>query len=275
VNLKIALASVRKTLENAKIEDAALEGEILLRHVLNVDRARLFSHLDEKLTQSQANALKSVLERRLNGEPAAYITGRREFFGLDFIVTPGVLVPRPETELLVEKALSLAKTRKISSIADIGTGSGAIAVSVAVNLPSATIYATDISMSALAVARQNASKHGVADRIIFLQGDMLAPLPRPVDLIIANLPYVSTSELPSLKFEPALALDGGTEGMDKLGVFCRQSGDKLSPGGSILMEVGREQSERVMDLLAHAFPSAKIKAENDLAGIERVIIVCL
>ena len=151
--------------------------------------------------------------------PAAYITGHREFYGLDFAVNSSVLVPRPETELLVEKALELARERSLSTIADIGTGCGAIAVSLAVNLPQTRIYATDISAPALEVALSNCRKHGVTDRVTLLEGDMLAPLPEPVDLIVANLPYVREPEMTgvnTLGFEPPLALNGGPDGLDKI-----------------------------------------------------------
>jgi len=210
------------------------------------------------------------VERRRRGEPSAYITGHREFFGLDFIINPHVLIPRPETELLVEKAIDLCRIRSISTITDIGTGCGAIAVSLAVNLAGVTVYATDVSSTALEVAAQNCAKYGVKDRIIFLQGDLLGPLPEPVDMIIANLPYVRKSDL-AAGFEPELALNGGEDGLDKIKILCRQADEKLRKNGNLLLEIGQGQAEAVTAILRQSFPSALIEIDLDLAGIERMI----
>jgi release factor glutamine methyltransferase len=174
----------------------------------------------------------------------------------------------------VEKAINLARSQAISRIADIGTGCGAIAISLAVNLPGATVYATDISAPALEVARENCRRHGVAGSIVLLEGDMLAPLPEPVDLLIANLPYVRESDLPRrgpLSYEPALALNGGKDGLDSLRVLCRQAGRKLRRRGLILLEIGQGQAETVTALLQEIYPSGSIEVERDLAGIERVV----
>jgi release factor glutamine methyltransferase len=274
VNLKQALDYARAVLRDKDIEDAALEGEILLRHILGIERAHLFSHLDDELTSRQGAALKRALVRRRKGEPTAYITGHREFYGLDFIVNHNVLIPRPESELLIAKAIDIIKSHKIKQIADIGTGSGAIAISVAVGVPEVMIYATDISKRALAVASKNCRRHGVADRIIPLQGDMLGPLPGPVDLIIANLPYVKASDLPAggpLSFEPSLALDGGADGLDWISILCRQVGSRLKQKGYLLLEIGQGQAERVSELLRKEFPAAVIEIDRDLAGIERIV----
>jgi len=274
VNRRQALAYARGTLADSNIDDASLEGEILLRHVLGLSRARLYSDIDRNVSPAHDKALRKLLERRIQGEPSAYITGHREFYGLDFRVDRNVLIPRPETELLVEKAIRLAQSHAISRTADIGTGCGAIAISLAANLPGVTIYATDVSAPALEVARTNCKKHGVADRIVFLQGDMLEPLPEPVDLIIANLPYVRESDLSRsgpLSFEPALALNGGEDGLDRIRVLCRQAGNKLRSQGFILLEIGQGQAEETAALSQEIFPSARIEIESDLAGIERVV----
>jgi release factor glutamine methyltransferase len=278
VNLQQALNHAHAALRDNNIEDAALEGEILLRHVLGIDRARLYSHLDEEIGTRHEEALKRALERRWQGEPVAYITGHREFYGLDFSVDRNVLIPRPESELLVARAIEIVKNRKITQIADIGTGSGAIAISVAASLPGVTVYATDISTEALEVAAKNCERHGVTDRVILLQGDMLEPLPGPVDLIIANLPYVRASDLPAdgtLRFEPMLALDGGKDGLDRISVFCRRAGTKLNQRGCLLLEIGQGQAEQVGALLRKEFPAAVIEINRDLAGIERVVSLCL
>jgi release factor glutamine methyltransferase len=270
VKRRQALTQARDILADNHIDDAFLEGEILLRHVLGIDRARLFSDLDCDISHSHVEELMQLVERRRRGEPSAYITGHREFFGLDFIINHHVLIPRPETELLVEKAIDLCRTRSISTIADIGTGCGAIAVSLAVNLPGLTVYATDVSSPALEIAAQNGAKYGVKDRIILLQGDLLGPLPEPVDMIIANLPYVRKSDL-TAGFEPELALNGGENGLDKIKILCRQADERLRKNGSLLLEIGQGQAEAVKIILRRAFPSALIEIDRDLAGIERMI----
>jgi release factor glutamine methyltransferase len=278
MNLKQALAHTRKTLRDKEIEDASLEGEILLRYILGVDRAHLFSHLEYQLDFEQKKALDRALKRRLNGEPTAYLTGHREFYGLDFFVNRRVLIPRPETELIIEKAIEMAGKRKITTIADIGTGSGAIAISLAVNLPQVTVYATDISAPALEVAAKNCHNYGVANRVILLQGNMLEPLTEPVDIIIANLPYVKASDLAAqenLTFEPPLALNGGEDGLDIIRTFCNQAGEKLNPEGCLLLEIGQGQAAPVTVLLKKAFPRGLIEISRDLAGIARVVSLCL
>jgi release factor glutamine methyltransferase len=272
---KQALSRARGILAPQNIEDTPLECELLLRHVLGISRTQLYLDLDRRLSPEEEEAFRQLLRRRLSGEPAAYITGHREFYGLDFDVDPRVLIPRPESELLVEEALGLAQEHPLSTIAEVGTGSGAIAISLALELPEAKIYATDISAPALEVARRNCQKHEVIDRICFLSGDMLEPLPEPVDLIIANLPYVRKSELAGMRFEPRLALDGGRDGMGKIRRLCRQLGGKLRPGGFLLLEIGVGQGKEVTALLNALFPTGKIKLMPDLSGIERVVSLSL
>jgi release factor glutamine methyltransferase len=270
-----ALSRARSTLAQGNIEDAPLEGELLLRHVLGISRTQLYLDLDLELNPSHEEAFRQLIERRLSGEPAAYIIGRSEFYGLDFYVDPRVLIPRPESELLVERTVALAQNHPLSTIAEVGTGSGAIAISLALELPRAKIYATDISAPALEVARVNCQRHGVIDRVCLLHGDMLDSLPEPVDLIIANLPYVRKSELSGVKFEPRLALDGGSDGMEKIRQLCRQAGGKLRPGGCLLLEIGEGQGVAVTTLLNRLFPRAKIEVIPDLSGIERVVSLSL
>jgi release factor glutamine methyltransferase len=278
VNLKQALVHSRRSLRLKQIEEASLEGEILLRHTVGMSRASLFSKLEFPLDSEQEKALNQALDRRLRGEPTAYITGHREFYGLDFEVDCDVLIPRPESEILVEKAIELCGKRGISIIADIGIGSGAIAVSLAMNLPMVTIYGVDISAPALNVARNNCDKHHVTDRITLLQGNLMEPLKKPVDMIIANLPYIKEDDLKVqgyLKYEPQLALNGGEDGLDLIKEFCSQSGKKVNPGGCILMEIGQGQAENVTVLIKNVFPEASIEINRDLAGIERLVSVCL
>ncbi len=278
MTLKQALSQARGLLAANNIEDTALESELLLRHALKISRVQLYLDLSRELSPKQEGAFWRLVKRRLNGEPTAYITGHREFYGFDFYVASSVLVPRPESELLVEKALNLAHHRNISTIAEIGTGCGAIAISLALNLPEAKIYASDISAPALKVALFNCQKHGVANRICLLQGDILDPLPEPVDLIVANLPYVRESELPPtgpVSFEPILALNGGPEGLEKIHRLCQQADSKLSPQGCLLLEIGQGQGKAVTSSLYSLFPSARIEVASDLSGMERVVSLCL
>jgi release factor glutamine methyltransferase len=256
------------------VENPSLESEILLRYAVSVSRAQLYLDLDRELNPGQEKLFRDWLERRRRGEPAAYIIGCREFFGLDLYVDSHVLIPRPETELLVEEALAFARNHNLKTLADIGAGSGAIAVSLAVNLPGVKIYATDISSEALEAAAINCRKHNVAGRVVLLQGDLLDPLPTPVDLLVANLPYVRKADferIPSARFEPSLALDGGESGLDQLFRLCRQVKGRLNPGGCVLLEIGQGQGKAVSDLLRSLFPEASIEVKPDLAGIERMI----
>ncbi len=274
MTIKEALQRARSSLATNNIDDARLESELLLRHVLNISQIQLYTAINRKLTPEQEKTYRELIERRLKGEPTAYIIGHREFYGLDFQVDPDVLIPRPESELLVEKALRLAQNRPGITIAEIGTGCGAIAISLALNLPRARIYATDISAPALKVARTNCQQHRVTNRVRLLRGDLLEPLPEPVDLIVANLPYVKASQLPAHPtgdFEPRLALNGGTDGLKKIQRLCRQLNDKLRPGGYLLLEIGQGQEKDVTTLLSRLFPSARIEVAPDLGGIDRVV----
>ena len=270
MTLKQTLHRARHILAENNVEDAPLESELLLRHVLKISRTQLYLDLGQGLSPQQEQNFWRLLQRRLNGEPTAYITTRREFYGLDFYVDPNVLIPRPESELLVETALGLAQNRPLLTIADIGTGCGAIAISLALGLPQARIYATDISAAALKVTLVNCQKHGVTDRVRLLQGNLLEPLPEPVDLIVANLPYVRKSKL-APRFEPRVALDGGSDGKERIRQLCRQAGSRLRAGGSLLLEIGQWQRKAVTALLHSLFPRGKIEVMPDLSGIDRVV----
>ncbi|MFC2001683.1 peptide chain release factor N(5)-glutamine methyltransferase [Chloroflexota bacterium] len=274
MNLKQSLGQARRLLTSNHIEDASLEAELLLRHTVKISRAELYMEFNCELSPEHEAAYWHLIKRRLKGEPSAYITRHREFYGLDFYVDPSVLIPRPESELLVEKAINLAQNQTIVTIAEVGTGCGAIAISLALNLPTAEIYATDISASALKVTLSNCQRHGVIDRICLRQGDMLDPLPEPVDIIIANLPYVKEAELArtgSLSFEPPLALNGGTDGLEKIYKLCQQVSGKLKHQGSLLLEIGQGQRQPTVAFLRRFFPSAQIGVIPDLGGIERVV----
>ena len=272
MTLKQALSRARGILADGNIEDARLESELLLRHTLKISQVQLYLDLDRELSLNQEQTFWQLIKRRLDGEPTAYITGHREFYGLDFYVDPSVFIPRPESELLVEKAIDLTQNRPVSTIAEIGTGCGAIAISLALKLPQAKIYATDISAPALKVALVNCQRHRVVNRICLLHGDMLDPLPEPVDLVVANLPYVSELEMPdSANFEPLLALDGGSDGLEKIHQLCRRVTDKLRPDGCLLLEIGQGRGKGVTTCLRSLFPSAKIEVAPDLSGIDRVV----
>jgi len=278
VTLKQVLDQARQIFITNKIEEASLESEILLRYTLDMDRAGLYSGLDREISDDEKDIFWNLVHRRVSGEPTAYITGHREFYGLDFYIDHRVLIPRPETELLVEKTLELAQTRIMAAVADIGTGCGAIAISLARQLPGLKIYASDVSADALEVARINCQKHGVVESVRLLHGDMLEPLPEPVDLIMANLPYVTGEEISRAAladFEPLVALDGGGDGLDKITRLCEQATEKLCRGGGILLEIGLGQSRAVVGLINRHFPSAPVEVIPDLQGIERVICLCL
>ncbi|MFC1859960.1 peptide chain release factor N(5)-glutamine methyltransferase [Chloroflexota bacterium] len=278
MTLKQTFSRARKVLNTSNIEEATLESELLLRHTLNINRVQLYQDPDYELSSEEEEAFWHLVGRRLNGEPTAYLIGHREFYGLDFYVDPSVLIPRSESELLVEKALKLAKNGTVYSIAEVGTGCGAIAISLALDLPRARVYATDISSAALRVARFNCQRHGVADRIYLLEGGMLNPLSEPVDLIVANLPYVREAEIPRVNtynFEPSLALNGGRDGLEKIRRLCTQVNGKLNPGGCLLLEIGQGQRRAVATFLRRLFPTAKIEVTSDLGGIDRVVSLSL
>jgi release factor glutamine methyltransferase len=264
MNVKQALGRARR------LYDAPLECEIILRHAMGIDRVQMYLNLNLELTPEQEETFWGLLGRRLNGEPVAYITGRCEFYGLDFYVDKRVLVPRPETELLVDEAIGIAQQHPVNSLAEGGTGSGAIAICLALNIPQANIYATDASAAALEVALINCQTHGLEQRIQLLHGDMLAPLPEAVDLIVANLPYVREAELP-LTTEPRLALDGGADGLDAIRRLCQGLDRKLKPRGHLVLEIGQGQAAEVSGLLRGLFPRARVEVSPDLAGIERVV----
>ena len=269
------LSYSREILAGGDILEPSLESELLLRQALRLSRVQLYLDSDLKLSPEQEDIFWGLVKRRLKGEPTAYISGHREFYGLDFGVDPSVLIPRPETELLVEKTISLAKSYRSPTIADIGTGCGAIAISLALKPPLAKIYATDISALSLEVARANCLKHSVTSRVSFLQGNMLEPLPQPVDLIVSNLPYVKEEEISDDSFEPVLALNGGGDGLKPIRQLCHQLGGKLRPGGYLLLEIGQGQKAAVTSLLTSIFPLAEIEVTPDLSGIDRVVSAVL
>lgn len=254
---------------------ARLDAETLLLHVVGKDRAWLIAHGDDELSDEDAARFSRLIERRFGGEPIQYITGEQEFYGLPFRVTPDVLIPRPETEHLVEKVLSLAAEFSEPRIVDVGTGSGAIAVVLAHQLPQAQIIALDISATALHVARGNAERNGVAERVRFVESDLLAAVAlEKFKVVVSNPPYVPTTDRESLsvevrEHEPGLALFAGDDGLDVYRRLIPAAFPMLEAGGFLVMEIGYGQSQAIEELLTHA-GFEQIEFVPDLRGIPRV-----
>ena len=273
-----ALERARELLTRHNIEDAALEAEVLLCHTLKINRVQLLTEPECELKKQHEDTFKTFVKRRIKGEPSAYITGRREFFGLEFFVDKRVLIPRPETELLVEQVIAQAGKHRRPLIVDVGTGCGAIAVSLAKHLPQAEIYAVDISKAALKVAAYNCLKHKVESQVKLLRGDLLETVPTKVDIIVANLPYVLTAEVPQVNtsgFEPHLALDGGADGMDVIKGLCLQAKDRLRSAGCLLLEIGLGQDKIAAHVFQELFPFADVDLIPDLSSIPRAVCVTL
>ena len=278
--LRSVIQDTHQKLEAAGIPDARLEAEVLVMNVMRMPRQSIFSAQETEVSGQQQTALDAFLERRLDREPLAYILGQREFYGINVILTPAVLIPRPETEGLVEHALFMAMMGMESTeliIADVGTGSGAIAVNLAIHLPAAKIYAVDVDDAVLDVAAYNVRAHGVADRVSLAIGDLLDAVPEPVDLIVANLPYIPTERIPTLQpevqKEPVLALDGGADGLDLVRRLLTQADSKLKDHGIILLELDPEQVPVVQKLALEHFPEGSTSVEKDLAGMDRILAV--
>lgn len=252
----------------------ALEASVLIGHVIKKPRTWVLAHPELNLTNQQNEQLNDSLTRLEHGESFPYVLGHWEFFGLDFKVTPDVLIPRPETELLVEKAITwLSNNPERRNIADIGTGSGAIAVSLAVNISDAKILATDISSKALQVATQNAEKHNVVNKIEFIECDLL-PNNFSVDLICANLPYIPTEtlhKLPVFGREPTLALDGGQDGFKLISRLMRAAPQHLTPKALLLFEIEETLGRQAIDIAKQNFPNATIGLHKDLSGRDRLL----
>lgn len=254
-----------------------VEAEILLGSLLGRGRPHLLAHPERVLEREAAASFVSLVRRRAAGEPLPYLTGRMEFYGLEFAVTPDVLIPRPETELLVEEALAWLEHRSGVRAVDVGTGSGCVAVALARCAPRLRLCGVDLSAAALGVARSNARRHGVDDRVGFLQGDLLRPLAAPLDLVVSNPPYVATTEWdalpPSVRREPRLALLAGSSGLDAIRRLLPQAALRLRPGGLLLVEIGERQGEAVASLARTLFPRGDVAILRDLAGRERLLRV--
>ncbi len=281
MNLREAWLRSRQRLELAAIPDAGIEAQVLLRYTLGIDRATFHASPDRELSDEDAEGFGRMVERRIEGEPLSYITGHREFYGLDFVVTPDVLVPRQETEFLVEAVLEYAGDRGEDesplAIADIGTGSGCIAVALGHHLPNATVYATDMSREALRVAEENVRKHGLEGRVHLRQGDLFGALDGPVDVVASNPPYLSTEEAadlpPDVQREPRIALAAGSDGMDVLSRLIVGAREYVKPGGLLALEIDPRRLEAVKSLAGRTFPGGEIGLAKDHAGLDRVVTV--
>ena len=268
-------------LASSGVESPRLDAECLLAFLLGRDRLHLYAAAEERMPPPVFELYQALLGRRQAREPLAYLTRTKEFWSLSFAVTPAVLIPRPETETLVERALARLNELQAPVIADIGTGSGAIAVAVAKALPDSRLYATEISSRALDVARENAARHGVLERITFVHGDLVEPLlclglAHHCDLMVSNPPYVATRELAGLpaevRYEPLEALDGGSDGLDVHRRLINGASTLLRPGGWLALEMAPGQGPSLSRLLQEQGAFGDIEVTPDLSGRERVIV---
>ncbi|MEN8614786.1 peptide chain release factor N(5)-glutamine methyltransferase [Dehalogenimonas sp. THU2] len=251
---------------------AAIEVEALLRHVTGLSRAGLYSRLDQIIDTAAAEEYFDLIERLKNGEPLQYLTGHIEFYGLDFTVSPDVLIPRPETELMVERALDIAKGYSSPVIADIGCGSGAVAVTLSKHLPGSTVIAVDISSGVLDLTRRNAAFHGCSN-IEFVESDLLESLgDRRIDIICANLPYVPAVEAQGNRFEPQLALDGGPDGLDIIRRLVSQVAGRPNKPGWLLLEFGTGQTTAVQTIIDKYLPGSRTVIHRDLIPLDRLSV---
>ena len=279
--LEERLSAARRRLVAAGIDerDVALDAEVLARHALGWDRTRYLTHARDPIPPRFDERFDPLVERRCRREPVAQITGSREFWGLDFAVTPDVLIPRPESELLVETALALLVDRAARwDVADVGTGSGCLAVALARELSRVRVTATDLSPTALTVARRNALRHGVASRISFHAVRGLEGLPGPYDLIVSNPPYVHAPEMATLapevtRYEPATALCGGPDGLDPARELVPAVVSRLRHGAWLVMEIGAGQDAAVTAIVARQPALSLVEIRTDLQGIPRAAVI--
>jgi release factor glutamine methyltransferase len=283
VTLREAVANARERLERAGIPapEAALDAELLARDVLGCDRAMWIVRQHEPPPQYFEAPYALAIARRARREPVGYIRGRHEFYGREFVVSSAVLIPRPETELLIDEALLLLPALGFSRqlrVIDIGTGSGCLAVTLALEYPAASYFATDVSAAALAVARGNADRLGAAERIVFLEGATLAGVPGPFSVIVANPPYVAERDRATLQpevvdFEPSVALFAGDDGLRSIRDIIGAAETALDDDGTLLMEIGADQLEHVAAIADETANLALVRSRRDLQGTPRVAVV--
>jgi release factor glutamine methyltransferase len=275
VPLLEVLRGTERYLADRGVENPRLNAEHLLAHALGLKRMELYLQFDRPLTESERAPLRDLVKRRGAREPLQHVLGTAEFHGRTFACDKRALVPRPETEQLVELALEIAKDKPAATILDIGTGSGVIALTIALELPSATLHATDLSPDALALAAENAARHALTDRLVFHQADLLPPDDARFDLIIANLPYIPAEEIaslsPEVRHDPASALDGGADGLDLIRRLIETAPDRLAPGGALLLEIGLGQADAVNTLLS-ARKFRDISVRPDYQNIPRFAV---
>jgi release factor glutamine methyltransferase len=277
VQLKQALAAAVERLESADVGSPRLNAETLLMFSLGVNRAYLYAHPERELTAQEQAGYDEVIAQRSTGMPSQYITGHQEFWGLDFVVSPAVLIPRPETEHLVETVLNFARQIERPKIVDVGTGSGCIALALANELKSAEVYAVDLSAEALELARANAARLALDGRVKFLQSDVLEALAgaHDFDFVVSNPPYVGKNEADKVQrsvfeFEPRMAVFSGESGLDVIRPLIKQAHDALKPGGWLALEIGYSMRDMVLQLLDPTMWD-QIRIVPDLQGIPRVI----
>jgi release factor glutamine methyltransferase len=269
------LRGTERYLADRGVENPRLNAEHILAHALGLKRMELYLQFDRPLTEAERAPLRDLVKRRGAREPLQHVLGTAEFHGRSFISDQRALVPRPETEQLVELALEIAKTKSTPAILDIGTGSGVIAITIALEAPSAAVHATDLSPDALALAAENATRHALTERIIFSQSDLLPPGDSKFDLIIANLPYIPAGEIaslsPEVRHDPLTALDGGPDGLDLIRRLLDTAPDRLAPGGALLLEIGAGQADAVNTLLADR-KFRDISVRSDYQNIPRFAV---
>ena len=279
MNVKENLHITSQELMKTGSPDAKLEAEVLLRHVLKSDRATMFRDLEENLSEDNVTNIASLVNRRIQKEPLAYITGIKEFYGLMFEVSEGVLIPRPETELLVETAITKAKLLKKNeiNIVDVGTGSGAIAVSLAVNIPNSNVIAIDLSKSALEIADENRRTHGMYSRIKLRLGNLLEPVTENIDILVSNPPYIRKDRLHSLQEEvlkePRLALDGGEDGLRLIAELLSQARERMDSRSIILFEIDSDQGIEASKISKNTFPLGDVSVLKDLNNDDRAVLI--
>jgi release factor glutamine methyltransferase len=282
--LSVVLHQAAQKLAAAGVDSPRLTAEALLAHTLGLSRAQLLARPEQPFSPEKHSALASLVERAAQGEPLAYLSGRREFHSLDFLVDARVLVPRPETELLVDEALRFLETLPAGAdphVLDVGTGSGCIAVALAVKCPRARVTAVDVSSDALDVARVNAARHGVLGRVAFFKSDLLSGLHllrAGFQLLVANLPYIPSAalgELPVARHEPRLALDGGPDGLLWVRRLLVDAPRVMAAGGRLLLEIEDHQGATAAALAQRAFPRAQVAVHPDFAGLDRILSIAL
>ena len=279
MNLRKLWIQTKKELDSSNINDSIIESEVILRNVLNLDRNNFFATLDKNIPTKQKLQIQNHLKRRLSGVPLSYITNNREFFGINFFVNKNVLIPRQESELLVEKVISFCKknTKKQFNIIDVGTGSGAIGISIAKHLNNVNIIASDISDKALQIAKKNANLVNVNQKMSFINSNLLEKLKSPVDVIVANLPYLCSSEIeklsPEVQNEPKIALFAECKGISLIKKLVEQAPNHLKKNGKLILEISPTQVTDVLSIFKENFPESYPEIHDDYTKMQRAISV--